>query len=337
MKTKTRMTSAIGIAAVAIVALSGCVGTEAPTAPDAQIDSDARVLRFAHVYDPSHPVESCGVPALNESLQGSGLAVESYPSGQLGSEAELLEQVASGSLDVAVAGPAFLGVWEPNAALFDAPYLFRDVDHFEEVLNGPVADDIWEGLNESSGLDVLGAWYYGTRHVTSKDPVYTSDDLKGKKLRAADAPLYLAMADIMGGTATPMALDEVYLALQQGTVDAQENPIPTIASQKFYEVQGSLNLTGHMVQSVLITTSDTVAATMSEDELAALDTAAHDAAKAVRECIETQEADFVEEWRESGAITVNDEVDVQHFADRAAQIIPERFDWGELYLEIRGN
>lgn len=337
MTTKTKMTSALGIAAVALIALTGCVGTEAPAAPDSKADPDARVLRFAHVYDPSHPVESCGVPALNESLQGSGLAVESYPAAQLGSEAELLEQVSSGSLDVAVAGPAFLGVWEPKAALFDAPYLFSDVDHFEEVMNGPVADDVWAGLNEASGLDVLGAWYYGTRHVTSKDPVYTSEDLKGKKLRAADAPLYLAMADIMGGTATPMALGEVYLALQQGTVDAQENPIPTIASQKFYEVQGALNLTGHMIQSVLITTSDTVADTMSDDELAALDKAAHDAAKAVRECIETQEADFVEEWRESGAIVVNDEVDVKHFADRAAEIIPQRFDWGELYLEIRGE
>ncbi|GAB3040571.1 DctP family TRAP transporter solute-binding subunit [Sediminivirga luteola] len=321
--------------AVASLALAGCVGTEAPQSNQAAADADARHVRFAHVYDPSHPVETCGVPAINESLQDSGLVVDSYPAAQLGSEAESLEQVASGGLDLAVAGPSFLGVWEENVALFDAPYLFRDVDHFEATLNGPIGDEIWAGLKESSGLDVLSSWYYGTRHVTANNEVHTSDDLAGQKLRAADAPLYLTMAEIMGGAATPMALDEAYLALQQGTIDAQENPIPTIASQKFYEVQDYLNLTGHMIQGVMVVASESSLGAFSAEEQDALRTAAAEAQTAVRECIEDQEASFLEEWRESGEITVNDDVDVEHFRQRAADLIPERFPWGERYLEIQ--
>lgn len=335
--TTRRIATITGLAAAVALTATGCVGTEAPgvTPGGGGGDSDARTLRLAHVYDPSHPVESCGVPAIQESLEGSGLAVSSFPAAQLGSEAELLEQVASGSLEIAVAGPSFLGVWEPDAALFDAPYLFEDVDHFEETLNGDIAEGIWGSLRDSSGLDVLSSWYYGTRHVTSNTEVTDSSDLRGGKLRAADAPLYLTMAEIMGGTATPMALDEVYLALQQGTIDAQENPIPTIASQKFFEVQDYINLTGHMIQGVMTVSSENLLNGLSDDEATALRSAMTDASVAVRECIEDQEASFIEEWNESGAITVNDDVDRDHFIDRAAELVPDRFPWGDLYLEIQ--
>lgn len=341
MTTTRRPMSRLSIAAAGActlaLALSACVGTEAPQQTGPAGDPDATAIRLAHVYDPSHPVETCGVPAMNESLSGSGLAVESYPAAQLGSEAESLEQVATGALELAVAGPSFLGVWEEQAALFDAPYLFRDVDHFEETLQGPVAEEIWASLNESSGLDVLGTWYYGTRQVTSDVPVTTSADLAGKKLRAADAPLYLTMAEIMGGAPTPMALDEAYLALQQGTIDAQENPVPTIASQRFYEVQDYLNLTGHMIQGVMVVGSDTSLAALEPEQREALATAATEASAAVRTCIEEQEQELVEEWRNSGEIEVNDDVDVDHFRQRAIDVIPDRFPWGERYLEIQAG
>ncbi|WP_425843594.1 DctP family TRAP transporter solute-binding subunit [Agrococcus sp. TSP3-2-1] len=333
--TQKRIGTAIAAAAALTLTLSACVSTEAPARTGDAAPEGAIELRLSHVYEGTHPVETCGVPALNAALEGSGVHINSFPAAQLGSEAESLEQVASGSLELAVAGPSFLGVWEPDVALFDAPYLFRDVDHFEETLNGPIADEIFASLKDESGLDVLGTWYYGTRHVTSNSPVMTSADLQGKKLRAADAPLYLTMANIMGGSATPMALSEAYMALQQGTIDAQENPIPTIASQRFYEVQNHLNLTGHMIQGVMFVGSDASLAALDDEQRAALETATATAASAVRGCIEDEEESYVAEWRESGAIEVNDQVDVEHFRARATELIPDSFEWGDLYLQIR--
>lgn len=330
-----RVGTALAAATIMTLGLSACVGNEAPEQATTSAPEDAVELRLSHVYEPSHPVQTCGVPSLNGALEGSGVFINAFPAAQLGSEAESLEQVVAGSLELAVAGPSFLGVWEPNVALFDAPYLFRDVDDFVETLDGPVADEIFASLKEESGLDVLGTWYYGTRHVTSKEPVSTSADLAGKKLRTPDAPLYLTMADIMGGAATPMALSEAYLGLQQGTIDAQENPIPTIASQRFYEVQDYLNLTGHIIQGVMFVGSDASLSALSDEQRAALQEAMVDASAAVRECIEDEEASFVEEWREAGTMQINDDVDVEHFRQRALEMIPDSFEWGDLYLEIR--
>ena len=331
------------VAAVSALALSGCVGTEAPGAGtgaggDTTETKDNRVLRVAYQYDAAHPVGACGIPALNESLDGSGLQVEGFPSGQLGSEEETIDQVAGGSLDLAIGGPSFLGLYEPKIAMLDAPYAFSSVDQFEEVLDGDIGTELWSGLKEASGLDVLGAWYYGTRHLTSNNPVNTYEDLKGQKLRAANAPMYLTMAEILGGTATPMALDEVYLALQQGTIDAQENPIPTIGSQKFQEVQKYINLTGHMIQGVMLLTSDSTLNSLTDDQQAALRDAGKDAQAAVRACVEEQETELLETWKADGTITINRDVDVEAFRKRASEIVPKNLpEFADFFVELQGN
>lgn len=336
MKTP-RLSTGLALGAALSLGLTACVGDEAPAENVEAAGEDGDELRFAHVYDPDHPVETCGVPAMNESLEGSGLQISSYAAGQLGSEEELLEQVQSGGLDLAVAGPSFLGVWEENAELFDAAYLFSDVDHFEETLNGEIAEEVWADLRESSGLDVLSSWYYGTRQLTSNVEVTTSEDLSGQTLRAAEAPLYQALSEILGGSPTSMALGEVYLGLQQGTIDAQENPIPTIASYSFQEVQDYINLTDHVIQGVMVVGNEDALSGLPEDQQEALRTASQDAADEVRECIEDQEESYLEEWAESGEIEINDDVDVDHFRERAADRIPDEFAWGDLYLEIQEN
>jgi tripartite ATP-independent transporter DctP family solute receptor len=327
------------VATVGTLALSGCVGTEAPEAKGGaggDADSDATVLRLAYQYDETHPVGACGIPALNESLSGSGLQVEGYPAGQLGNEEESIQQVADGSLDLAIGGPSFLGLYEPKVAMLDAPYAFKDVDQFESVLDGEIGQGLWDSLRENGDLEVLGAWYYGTRHITSNNPVNTHEDLKGQKLRAANAPMYLTMAEIMGGTATPMALDEVYLALQQGTIDAQENPIPTIASQKFYEVQSYINLTGHMIQGVMLLGNASSIEALPAEQQEALHKAGEDAQAAVRECTEKQEAEFLEEWKADGEVTVNEDVDVDSFRERASEIVPKNFpEFADFYKQLQ--
>ena len=325
----------LSVAAAAALLLSGCnVGTAVDRDSVEEVDTNAKTLRLAHVYDAGHPVEECGIATLKEELQGSGLQIQSFPSAQLGNESESLEQVASGSLDMAVAGPSFLGVWEENAAVLDAAYLFEDVDHFVETANGEEMQSVFDDLYESSDIKVLSSWYYGTRHVTANKEISSAADFSGLKIRTPNAPLYLTNIGAMGGTATPMALDEVYLALQQGVIDAQENPIPTIATAKFNEVQDFINLTGHMVQGVEITTGRTVYEGLTDEERTALEDAMQTAADATRECVEEQEQSILEEWKAGSGIQVNENVDRESLAAAAGEAMREQ-PWGDLYDQIQ--
>ncbi|MHA7272815.1 sialic acid TRAP transporter substrate-binding protein SiaP [Arthrobacter sp. TMT4-20] len=332
---RRRSTATIGLAACAALLLSGCnVGTPVDRDEVGQADTDAKTLRLAHVYEAGHPVEECGVAALKEELEGSGIQIESFPAAQLGNESESLEQVASGALDMAIAGPSFLGVWEEDAAVLDGAYLFEDVDHFEETVEGESMATVFDNLYESSDIRVLSSWYYGTRHVTANTEISESADFNGLKIRTPNAPLYLENIAAMGGTATPMALDEVYLALQQGVIDAQENPIPTISTAKFNEVQDYINLTGHMIQGVMITTGRTVYEGLTDDEREALEGAMAVAADDTRVCIEEQEEGILDEWRAGNGIQVNEDVDRESFAAAAEEALLQQ-PWGELYREIK--
>lgn len=344
---KRKWTGLVGLVAVAALT-AGCAGGTADTAgptdtgtdtsTDAGATVEERTIRIAHIYDPAHPVETCGIPAVAAALAGTGITVESFPGGQLGSENEIIEQVLDGSLDFAFAGAAFLSQYEPNVGVLDAPFAYRSIEHFTSVTTGPIADELFAGLRAQSTLDVFSTWYYGTRHTTSKVPVSTFEDLAGVKLRVPDAPLYLTAAEILGGVGTPVAFAELYVSLQQGVVDAQENPIPTIDSQKFYEVQDYINLTGHMIQGVMMTSSDAVTSTMSAEQVALIRDAALAGAAAAGACIEEQEEGRLLEWEADGTINVNRDVDVAGFQARAAEIIPNSdFPWIELYLQIQSS
>ncbi|MEE1650282.1 DctP family TRAP transporter solute-binding subunit [Brachybacterium sp. J144] len=299
------------------------------------VDPDARVIRFAHQYDPAHPVETCGAATLRTELADDGFTVKSYPSGQIGGEGETTEQIATGGLELGVIGPSFLGVWYPDAAVLDAPFLFTDVEQFDEATTGPIMAEVYDEMAEGTGLRVNSTWYYGTRHITSNMPITEPEDLQGIKIRTPDAPLYLTSFQIMGGSATPMALSEAYLGLQQGAIDAQENPIPTIDVQKFYEVQDYINLTGHMVQAVNIVSSERFMESLTPEERTAFEDAMEKARVATRDCIVEAEEEVLQRWQDEDAIKVNDEVDVAAFQALIAEEFPSRVPWGDLYLEIQ--
>lgn len=301
-----------------------------------EVDPDARVVRFAHPYEPTHPVETCGVATLQEELADDGIQIESYPSAQIGSEAETAEQIATGGLELAVVGPSFLGVWYDDAAVLDGAYLFTDVEEFEQATTGPILEEVYEDMAEETGLRVTSTWYYGTRHMTANQPINTPEDLQGLKIRTPDAPLYLTNFGIMGGDATPMALSEAYLGLQQGVIDAQENPIPTIQAQNFHEVQDYISLTAHSVQAINIVTSEQfMQEALTDQERTAFEEAVEAARVDVRDCIVAEEEDVLAEWEAEDAITINTDVDTDTFQNLIAEELPDRVPWGDLYLEIQ--
>ncbi|MDO5661441.1 MAG: DctP family TRAP transporter solute-binding subunit [Brachybacterium sp.] len=329
---------ALAAGALAALALPGCgltepVDTSAVQTPDD--DPDARVVRFGHPYDPSHVVETTGVQILREELAPHGIVLRSYPSAQLGGEAETAEQVATGGLEFAVVGPSFLGVWNSPAAVLDAAYLFTSVEQFDQATTGEVMGRINDETAEKTGLRALATWFYGNRHITSNRPIIQPSDLDGLRIRTPDAPMYLTNFGIMGGSPTPMALSEAYLGLQQGTIDAQENPIPTIEVQRFYEVQDYLNLSAHCVQGINIVTSEHFLDTLEPEQRDAVHDAVETARVAIRDAVVAEEEDILATWREEDAITINDEVDIDAFQALVAEEMPDRVAWGDLYLEIQ--
>ena len=308
--------AALGVAATAALLLTGCgVGEPVDRSTVEAADPDATTLRLAHVYDAGHPVEECGVSTLKEELQGSGLQIDSFPAAQLGNEAESLEQVENGSLDMAIAGPSFLGVWHKPAEVLDAAYLFEDVDHYVEAVEGETMQTVFDDLYDTSGLKVISSWYYGTRHVTANKEISSAEDFRGLKIRTPNAPLYL---------------DNIT------AIDAQENPIPTIAAAKFNEVQDYINLTGHMVQGVHITTSRSVYEGLSEEQRTALKSAMGVAADATRQCIEEREQSLLEEWKNGDGIQVNENVDRESLAAAAEEAMLEQ-PWGDVYQQIKDH
>ena len=151
-------------------------------------------------------------------------------------------------------------------SISNAPYIFRNFEHWKAYRASALFRDLAAGYEQKTGNRIVSLTYYGERHLTSNKEIKGPDDMKGMKLRVPQAPLYVLFAKIYGANPTPIAFAEVYLALQQGTVDGQENPLPTILAKKFYEVQKYIHLTAHITESLVTALGKPLLAKLSADE-----------------------------------------------------------------------
>ena len=174
-----------------------------------------------------------------------------FPASQLGNENQINEGLGLGTVDMIYTGTSFAGSIHKPLAISNAPFMLRDFDHWKAYRDSKLFRDIAKGYEDKTRHKVVALTYYGQRMVTANKAITKPEDMKGMKLRVPPAPLYLMFAKSVGANATPIAFAEVYLALQQGTVDGQENPLPTIMAKKFYEVQTHIMLTGHITESLL--------------------------------------------------------------------------------------
>jgi tripartite ATP-independent transporter DctP family solute receptor len=210
-------------------------------------------LKWAHVYETSEPFHTESVWAADEFKKRTNgrYEITVYPASQLGKETDINQGLTLGTVDVIYTGQAFAARTHPPIAIGGAPFMFRDFDHWKKYSASPVLQELMDGYFKKGGNKPLAVTYYGVRHTTANKPINKPDDMKGLKLRVPDAPLYVMYPKVVGANATPIAFAEVYLALQSKTVDAQENPLPTIEAKKFYEVQSHINLTGHITEMLL--------------------------------------------------------------------------------------
>jgi tripartite ATP-independent transporter DctP family solute receptor len=215
-------------------------------------------LKWAHVYETSEEFQKWALWAADQIKQKTNGAyqIEVFPASSLGKESDIVQALSLGSVDIVYAGSAFIGNTYGPLAIGEAPFMFENFQHFQNFAKSKFFDELADGyFKASNGNKVTSVIYYGARCVTSNKPINVPADMKGLKIRVPNAPLYLMFTEGVGANAAPIAFAEVYLALQQGVVDAQENPLPTIQAKKFYEVQKYINLTKHIVNNLLTITS----------------------------------------------------------------------------------
>lgn len=287
-------------------------------------------FRFGHIYAPDHPY-SIGARELakrvSEKTDGQ-FTINVFPAGQLGSEKDLLDSVYSGAIEMAYVGPGELGKRYSPVSVFDAPFIFEGYEHGQKVVNGKLGKAILEDMQEETGIKALVSVYYGARKLTLNSPVETPADLKGKKVRAPDMPLPLATVRGMGAKPTPMAFSEVYLALQQGVVDGQENPIPTIYSQKFYEVQDYIIMTNHTVCFTPMIIAESTFNDLPVEYQRILQETAEEVMQIVNKTTLKYEEEKLAEMKEAGLEVI--EPDLEAFKESSKEIIKEFEDqWGE--------
>jgi tripartite ATP-independent transporter DctP family solute receptor len=229
------------------LALLGAAALAAPFIARAQAP---RAFRFGHVQPPEGEINRGIVRAAEVLKERSGgrLRIDNFPASQLGGERDMLTQVSSGTLDICITGPGALGSWVRPLSILESPFLTQDFAQLQRMFRHASVQAMFGQLASARGMRGMDPWYYGTRHMTTKDrPLRQPEDLKGLKMRVPEAPLFLDMMRTLGAAPTPMSLGEVYLSLQTGVIDGQENPLPTIAANKFMEVQKYVNLTGHIL------------------------------------------------------------------------------------------
>ena len=253
---------------------------------------------------------------------GGRYKVETFYNGSLGGERESIEDVQLGTQELAFSSTGPVPNFVPDAKILDVPFLFRDKAHARAVLDGPIGQELL-GKFDAKGFKALAWAENGFRHMTnSKRDVKEPADLKGLKMRTMENPVHIAAYKGLGIITTPMAFPEVFTALQQGTVDGQENPLPVIMSAKFSQVQKHLSLTGHVYSPcIFVMNKGSFDKLSAADKTAFLD-AAKVAAKANRDRVDQDDANGVKELRAQG-MTVIEDVDKAKFVAQLAPVNAE--------------
>ena len=211
-------------------------------------------LKFAHVYETSEPYHTAAVWAAGEigKRTANRYTMDVFPASSLGKETDINQGLTLGTVDVIYTGQLFAERSYRPIAIGGAPFMFRDFEHWKKYSQSGLFRELSDGYQKGSGGNkIVAITYYGNRQTTANKALNKPDDMKGLKIRVPDAPLYTLFPKAVGANPTPIAFAEVYLALQNKTVDAQENPLPTIDAKKFYEVQSHINITAHITDALL--------------------------------------------------------------------------------------
>ena len=290
------------------------------------------VIRWGEMLAANHPQVQMidRIASLVQEKSSGRLEIQSFPNGQLGSGKDIMDSVISGAIAMTTDGAAALGALLPQLSVIEAPYLWRDAAHMAKVSDSALFQSMNDDLAAKRGLRMLAVTYYGQRHLTTgSKEVHSVADMEGFKLRVPPVDTFRAMAEAWGAKATPINFNELYLALSQGAVDGQENPLPTIASAKLPEVQKYLVLTGHIITPRLIVANEAALQKLSPADRTILDEAIAEGVAWQDAELARQEGLLIDTFKEAGMTVI--EPDLESFRKPVLEQLPPKFEdkWGK--------
>ena len=263
-------------------------------------------LKWAHVYEVTEPYHTEALWAASEIKKRTGgrYDIEVFPASQLGNENQLNKALGLGAIDIVYVGINFVAATYEPLGITGAPFMLRDFDHWKAYRGSRLFAELAKGYEDKTRHKITALTYYGQRHVTANKSIRKPEDMRGMKLRVPPAPLFLMFTKSVGADATPIAFSDVYTALQQGLVDGQENPLPTIMAKKFYEVQSHIVLTGHITESMVTVIGSHVWNKLAPDDQKVFAETLTEAAAKATESIEASERILADEFRKLGVTVV---------------------------------
>lgn len=316
-----------------ILALATCVSTAVFAGGGGETAAaKTETIKYSTPVAPDHAHTLAANQFAENVAKDSGgrLKVEVFPANQLGEVKDVIEFLMTGSVHMYIGGTAETSLFTPEWGVMDCPYLLRDFDHLIKAARSDVIKEVIEKMDKERGVRILRAdMYYGSRHLTTlKKEIKTPADLKGMLIRAPDQPIYLAAVRAMGATPTPVAFGDLYMALKQGVVDGQENPIPTIYTYKYYEAQKYIMMTGHMVRTNVVGAASAWYKGLAPDLRGIIDKDLEASVEYANKMTLQQEVDMLTELKKLGMIVVQPDVEAFRIA---AKDVPKEFEnvWGK--------
>ena len=331
------------LALSALLVLTACTSSGSPSAePSASTSADTEAsatpaaqeeveLSLAHSYQEGQPQVECGANVIKEQVEaaGVGITIEIFGASELGGDADRIQSVIAGDIDMDIQGASALSAVYAPMSVVDGAFVFDDSDHLYNFFTSDASAALTEGFEAETGVHILGAWNTGARQFTANVPIRTPDDLAGLRMRFPPSPTFLLNAEAMGAEAVEVAFEELYLALQQGTVDGQENPITNIDAINLDEVQDYISLSSHQLSSNLVIIGEAWNE-LSTEQQDALSAAVEEAMVQEPECAAEAEEELLAAWREGGEMEVVEDVDREAFRELVEPFLRDNFDDAQL-------
>lgn len=301
---------AVSMAVMMVMGLAACGGGESKTEEKketAEKSGQVYEIKVGYGTNPGHPIDLGSIEfekKVEEEAKALGyeVDVQLFPSAQLGSEKEMVEQLQMGTLDMCPTTTGPLGMFNPKYLVFDLPYLFTNYTQVDTVLDGECGDELL-GVLEDQNIIGLAWWENGFRELTNnKHTIKCPDDLKGIKLRTMENDIHIDFFSNMGASPTPLGFGEIYTSLQSNVIDAQENPLSIIAVNKFYEVQPFTTISDHVYSPVPVLYSKSLFEKLPEDLQKIVKDAAYEVRTYERQVGRDAEQEYIDQISEKSEV-----------------------------------
>ncbi len=304
------------VGALLVMALASCNKKE----------QENTVWKFGHLSNEQHLWHKAAekFAALVEEKTEGSLTIELFPNEQLGSEIETINDIKTGTADMTITGES-LSNWAPKAAVLGLPYVIKSREHLNAVLSGSIGEEITREISQKVGLKVLYHHKRAPRNLTSNKPVQSPKDVKGLKMRVPSVPAFMNAWSAVGANPQVMAFSEVFTALQQNVIEAQENPYDLIVSASFFEVQKYVNETEHVFGWIYVVVGEAQFEKLNEEQQRAVLEAATEVEAWADDKLASETENAKQVLLEKGMVIVS-EVDKNAFAEQMIPAVTENLE-----------